>query len=127
MTDVVTPLVSPSPGSSGAAVQPPQHLSQQPPMPVPTARNEKPRRVGVYTPSPGSPERVVLMNALRDAVRGDMGGDPIFVRDSRCRVDESLRARLYASPSLAISSWLTAVKVSSLGVTRRSSAASRTE
>lgn len=48
-------------------------------MPAAAARDEKPRRVGVYTPSPGSSERVALMNALRDAVRGDMGGDPIFI------------------------------------------------
>lgn len=86
IADVATPLVSSS-GSSGAA-QPPQVLSQQPPMRVPTARNGKPRRVGVYTPSPGSPERVALLNALRDAVRGDMGGDPIFVvRDLRSNGD----------------------------------------
>lgn len=88
MTSVATPLASPSPGLSAAAAQPPQHLSQQPPMPVPAARDEKPRRVGVYTPSPGSSERVALMNALRDAVRGDMGGDPILVvRDLRSNGD----------------------------------------
>lgn len=67
--------------SSGA---PPEHLSQQLSMPVPAPRIDKPRRAGVYTPPPGSPERVDLMNALRNAVRNDIGGDPVFVvRDLR--------------------------------------------
>src|SRR5690606_7270263 len=88
MKDVATPLASPSLASSDAAAQPPQHLSQQPPMPVPATRHEKPRLVGVYTPTPGSSERVALMNALRAAVRSDMGGDPIFmVRDLRSNGD----------------------------------------
>lgn len=41
---------------------------------------EKPRqRPVIHTPAVGSPERVELMNALRDKVRGDLGGEPIFV------------------------------------------------
>lgn len=80
---------APHPPSAQAEPVPPlEHLSQQSPMSAPATRGDKPRRVGIYTPSPGSAERVALMNALRDAVRHDIGGDPVFVvRDLRSNGD----------------------------------------
>lgn len=57
----------------------PNHLSQQAPIIRDDAKIEKPRHRGIYTPPPGSAERVALMNALRGQVRGEVGADVVFV------------------------------------------------
>ena len=57
----------------------PNHLSQQQPIIRDVPKVEKPRQVGIYSPPRGSAERVALMNALRGQVRGDLGGDVVFV------------------------------------------------
>lgn len=92
----VSPLASPAASVSGTETAPsshaapapvapttaPNHLTQQQPLIREQAVVEKPRQVGIYTPPRGSAERVALMNALRGQVRGDLGGDVIFVVSS---------------------------------------------
>lgn len=57
----------------------PTHVTQQAPLLQSTPTREKPRQATLYTPPPGSAERVALMNALRAQVRGDLGTEPVFV------------------------------------------------
>lgn len=67
------------PAAPVAATTAPQYVSQQQPIINEAARVEKPRRVGIHTPPRGSAERVALMNALRPAVRAELGGEVIFI------------------------------------------------
>lgn len=71
------PTVVPASPAPEASV--PNRLTQQPQLLDQTRPQEKPRQASLYTPPAGSPERVALMNALREQVRGDLGGDPVFV------------------------------------------------
>jgi hypothetical protein len=71
--------VAATPPTPVAPTMAPNHLSQQQPIIRDEPRIEKPRQIGIYTPPRGSAERVALMNALRGQVRGELGGDVIFV------------------------------------------------
>lgn len=62
-----------------ADVGTPQRLTQQPQLLSGERMSEKPRQATIYTPPAGSPERVDLMNALRSQVRGELGGEAIFL------------------------------------------------
>lgn len=64
-----------------ASNSPSMRVSQQMPLLTQVPRSEKPRQVDIYTPPAGSAERVELMNALRNAVRSELGGEAIFVVD----------------------------------------------
>ena len=76
------PLTGPAALMSSAPS--PTYRTQQPVLMPEPAKAEKPRQVGIHTPPPGSLDRVGLMNALRDAVRGELGTEPVFVvRDLR--------------------------------------------
>ena len=70
---------SPAPSSPAASTDIAPRLTQQPRLLETSRPPEKPRNVGIYTPPAGSPERVNLMNALRDKVRGELGGNAVFV------------------------------------------------
>lgn len=62
-----------------ADVGAPQRLTQQPQLLSGERMSEKPRQATIYTPPAGSPERVDLMNGLRSQVRGELGGEAIFL------------------------------------------------
>lgn len=70
---------APSAALATAAPASPAYLTQQPVLALAPARPEKPRTAGIHTPPPGSADRVALMNALRGAVRNEIGGDVVFV------------------------------------------------
>ncbi len=75
----VEPVAAQPNAPQTAASNTSQRISQQMPLLTPPPRSEKPRQVGVYTPPAGSVERVELMNALRNTVRGELGGEAVFV------------------------------------------------
>ena len=79
-SDAVEPVaVQPNAPHTAASNTSSQRISQQLPLVTQSTRSEKPRQVGIYTPPVGSVERVELMNALRNAVRSELGGEATFV------------------------------------------------
>lgn len=68
-----------APAAPAPAPAPPSYRTQQQVLTSEPVRAAKPRQAGIRTPPPGSPDRVALMNALRGAVRNDLGGDVVFV------------------------------------------------
>ncbi len=76
---VATAMGPPPPLAGAPVATPPLYASQQLPLLAEPVKVEKPRRIGIHTPSRGSADRVALMNALRGQVRGELGGEVIFV------------------------------------------------